>query len=316
MALDQATQQFLAQAAAANPDAKPMHESTPEEARLGALATLDLIGKGVPVAEVRNLELKSAGDAGLFDVRVLKPSENPQGIIVYLHGGGWVVSDIAAYDAIGRKLAVDSDHTVVLVNYRKAPEVPYPGPADDCWTALEWVDAHREELAAGDAPLVIAGDSAGGNLAAAMTLRARDAGGPEIDYQVLVYPVTDADFTRPSYLDPENQTLLTTKTMEWFWDHYVPTERRAEQDVAPLRAASLADLPDALVIVAEHDVLRDEGEAYAERLAAEGVNVESEVFEGQMHGFISMFNILPSSEALIDRISAKISERVSQEAVR
>lgn len=317
VAIDQATQQFLAQAAeAAGPDAKAMHEMTPAEARAGALATLDLIGPGAAVAEVENLELRSDEGAAPFEVRVLKPTEEPQGILVYLHGGGWVVSDIVAYDAIGRQLAVNTGYTVVLVNYRKAPEAPYPAAVEDSWTALTWVDEHRADLAVSGAPLVVAGDSAGGNLTAAMTLRARDGGGPQIDYQVLVYPVTDADFTRPSYLDPENQLLLSTGTMEWFWDHYAPLERRSEQDAAPLRAASLAGLPDAYVVIAEHDVLRDEGEAYAERLAAEGVDVETELFGGQMHGFISMFNILPSSAELIDRISGKVLQHASKEAVR
>lgn len=313
MALDQATQQFLAQAASAG--AKPLHESTPVEARAGGAATTEAIGPGVPVDEVRNLELKSAEGADPFAVRVFKPSAQPAGIIVYLHGGGWVLSDIDGYDAIGRKLAVDSDHTVVLVNYRKAPEAPYPAAAEDSWTAVKWVDEHRAELAAGGAPLIVAGDSAGGNLAAAMTLRARDLGGPVIDFQVLVYPVTDADFTRPSYLDPENQGLLTTESMVWFWDHYVPAERRQDQDVAPLRAESLAGLPEAFVIIAEHDVLRDEGEAYAQRLAAEGVKVETELFEGQTHGFISMLNLLPSSARAIERIAAKVSQRVVKENV-
>lgn len=317
MAIDQATQQFLAAAAeAAGPDAKQMHEMTPDEARAGALGTLDLIGPGVQVSEVENVELRSTEGADPFEVRILKPSGQPEGIIVYLHGGGWVVSDIVAYDAIGRQLAVGTGYTVVLVNYRKAPEYPYPAPADDCWTALKWVDEHRAELAASGAPLVIGGDSAGGNLSAAMTLRAREQDGPKIDYQVLVYPVTDADFTRPSYLDPENQLMLTTETMEWFWDHYAPAERRAEQDVSPLRAASLADLPDALVVIAEHDVLRDEGEAYAQRLAEEGVNVESVLFEGQMHGFISMFNILPSSAEVVELIGEKVRQQATKEVVR
>lgn len=313
MALDQATQQFLAQAAAAG--AKPLHESTPTEARAGGAATTEAIGPGVAVAEVRNLELRSSADADPFAVRVFKPTAEPTGIIVYLHGGGWVLSDIDAYDAIGRKLAVDSNHTVVLANYRKAPEAPYPAAADDSWTAVNWADEHRADLAAADAPLIVAGDSAGGNLAAAMTLRARDLAGPVIDYQVLVYPVTDADFTRPSYLDPENQGLLTTEAMIWFWDHYVPTEQRQSQDVAPLQAESLADLPPAFVAIAEHDVLRDEGEAYAQRLAEEGVEVEMELFGGQTHGFISMLNLLPSSAQIIERIAAKVSQRMSQETV-
>lgn len=174
MAIDEATAQFLANAAAANPDAKPIHLSTPDEARAGALATLDLIGPGVEMAAVQNLELKSSEQDAPFEVRVLRPTQQPKGIFLYLHGGGWVVSDIIAYDAIGRQLAQETGYTVVLANYRKAPEHPYPAAPNDSWTALQWVDEHRAELAEEGAPLVIGGDSAGGNLAAAMTLRSRE----------------------------------------------------------------------------------------------------------------------------------------------
>lgn len=311
MAIDQATQQFLANAAAANPDAKPMHLSSPEEARVGAMATLDLIGPGVEMTQVQDIELRSSEQDDPFTVRVLKPTAQPKGIFLYLHGGGWVVSDIIAYDAIGRQLAQETGYTVVLANYRKAPEHPYPAAPNDSWAALKWIDEHRAELAEEGAPLVVGGDSAGGNLTAAMTLRARDLGGPRIDFQVLVYPVTDADFTRPSYLDPENQLMLTTETMEWFWDHYAPVEKRQEQEASPLRAESLADLPDAYVAIAEHDVLRDEGEVYAERLAEHGVKVDTELFEGQMHGFISMFNILPASAQLISRIAEQVTQHAT-----
>lgn len=311
MAIDEATAQFLANAAAANPDAKPIHLSTPDEARAGALATLDLIGPGVEMAAVQNLELKSSEQDAPFEVRVLRPTQQPKGIFLYLHGGGWVVSDIIAYDAIGRQLAQETGYTVVLANYRKAPEHPYPAAPNDSWTALQWVDEHRAELAEEGAPLVIGGDSAGGNLAAAMTLRSREQNGPKIDFQVLVYPVADADFTRPSYLDPENQLMLMTESMVWFWDHYAPVEKRQEQEASPLRAESLADLPPAYVAIAEHDVLRDEGEAYAERLTASGVEVETELYSGQMHGFISMFNILPASAQVISRIAEQIQQRVA-----
>lgn len=310
MAIDEATKQFLAQAGE-NPDAKPIHLSTPGEARAGALATLDLIGPGVDMAEVQDLKLKSSEQDADFEVRVLKPTEQPKGIFIYLHGGGWVVSDIVAYDAIGRQLAQETGYTVVLVNYRKAPEHAYPAAPNDCWTALQWVEEHRAELAEEGAPLVIGGDSAGGNLAAAMTLRSRELAGPKIDFQVLVYPVTDADFTRPSYLDPENQLMLMTESMVWFWDHYAPVEKRGEQEASPIRAESLAGLPDAYVAIAEHDVLRDEGEAYAKRLAEEGVKVETELFPGQMHGFISMFNILPASAQLISRIAEQVLQRAA-----
>ncbi len=145
-------------------------------------------------------------------------------------------------------------------------------------------------------PLIVAGDSAGGNLAAVVALRARDRGGPRIALQVLIYPVTDADLDRPSYVDPDNQLLLTRDAMVWFWDHYVPdAARRAEPDASPLRADSLAGLPPAVVLTAEHDVLRDEGEAYAERLREAGVPVDFRRHEGQTHGFFT-FLMLPGSE--------------------
>jgi acetyl esterase len=186
---------------------------------------------------------------------------------------------------------------VVLVEYRLAPEHRYPVAVDDSYAALEWAAGHLAEIAGRpDVPLIVAGDSAGGNLSAVMALRARDRGGPRIDLQVLVYPVTDADFERPSYLDPENQLLLTREAMVWFWDHYLPDPaRRAEPDASPLRAANLEGLPPAVVLTAEHDVLRDEGEAYAERLRQAGVAVDLKRHPGQMHGFFT-FLLLPGSE--------------------
>ncbi len=145
-------------------------------------------------------------------------------------------------------------------------------------------------------PLIVAGDSAGGNLAAVMAQRARDRRGPAIALQVLIYPVVDADFDRPSYTDADNQLLLTREAMVWFWDHYVPdASRRVEPDASPLRAASLAGLPPAGVLTAEHDVLRDEGEDYAERLREAGVEVDFRRHEGQTHGFFTIL-LLPGSE--------------------
>jgi acetyl esterase len=208
-----------------------------------------------------------------------------------------VIGEIAHADTLGRKLAERSSCAVVLVDYRLAPEHRYPTAVDDCWAGLQWTAANLAEITGrADAPLIVAGDSAGGNLAAIMALRARDAGGPEIALQVLVYPVTDADFDRPSYVDPENQLLLTRGAMVWFWDHYVPdAARRQEPDAAPLRAASLEGLPPAVVLTAEHDVLRDEGEAYAERLREAGVPVDFRRHEGQTHGFFTIL-LLPGSE--------------------
>ena len=293
MALDYATDAFLAQMAAAG--GKPLHESTPEEARALGKAFADLAGPAPAMARAEDHQIDVAG--GTVAVRVLVPPQGARGVIVYYHGGGWVIGTIDEYDTLARKLAERTSCAVVLVEYRLAPEHRYPVAVDDSFAALEWTAAHLDQIAGhADVPLMVAGDSAGGNLAAIMALRARDRRGPKIALQLLVYPVTDADFERPSYVAPENQLVLTRDAMVWFWDHYAPdAERRAESDASPLRAASLADLPPAVVMTAEHDVLRDEGEAYARRLEEAGVTVDFKRHAGQMHGFFSLIP-LPGSE--------------------
>jgi acetyl esterase len=293
MALDIATRAVLEQMAATG--GKPLHESSPEEAREFGKAFAAMAGPAPAMGRVEDHEV--AVDGGTIPVRVLVPRQGARAVIVFFHGGGWVIGSIDESDTMARKLAERTSSAVVLVDYRLAPEHRYPTAVDDSYAALEWAAERLLDITDGrDAPLVVAGDSAGGNLAAVMALRARDRNGPRIDLQVLVYPVTDADFDGPSYVDPENQLILTRDAMIWFWDHYVPdAARRAEPDASPLRAATLAGLPPAVVLTAEHDVLRDEGEAYAARLAAEGVPVDVRRHAGQMHGFFT-FLPLPGSE--------------------
>ena len=274
----------------------PLHESTPAEARaLGA--SLAALAGPAPRMGSRQDSTVTAPDGHLVPVRTLVPPQGASGVIVYLHGGGWVIGAIDEFDTLAAKLAERTSCAVVLVDYRLAPEHRYPAAVDDCWAAVEWVAAHRADIAGrADVPLIVAGDSAGGNLSAVMARRSRDRGGPRIDLQVLIYPVTDADFERPSYTDPENQLLLTRDAMVWFWDHYVPdAEQRAEPDASPLHAASLADLAPAVVLTAEHDVLRDEGEAYADALRTAGVPVDFRRHAGQAHGFFTLL-MLPGSE--------------------
>lgn len=298
MAVDTATKTFLEQMAAAG--GKPLHEGTPEEARALGPALAAMAGPGPAMLRVEEHELPVAG--GSIPVRLLVPFERPRGVIVYFHGGGWVIGAIDEYDTLARKLAERTSCAVVLVEYRLAPEHRYPVAVDDSYAALEWVGKRLNEIAGRDVPLIVAGDSAGGNLATVMAIRARDRGGPKIALQVLVYPVTDADFTRASYLDPENQLLLTSEGMVWFWDHYVPDpSRRREPDASPLHAANLAGLPPAVVLTAEHDVLREEGEAYAKRLTEAGVPVELKRYAGQMHAFFSLL-MLPGSELGIQQV--------------
>lgn len=294
MALDQATQALLAQLAEQAADGPPWHELSPAQARAQSGRLKELVGEGPEMARVENRTLQAA-DGSDFTVRALVPVAEPRGVVVYNHGGGWVLSDIDNFDALGRRLAARTGCTVVLVDYRKAPEHPYPAAVEDAWQALNWADAHLTELAGRRVPLIVAGDSAGGNLSAVVARRARDAGGPDLALQVLVYPVTDSGLDTASYREPANQLMLRAETMAWFWDHYAEPGRREEPDASPLRTPDLAGLPAALVVLAEHDVLRDEGEAYAKALAAAGVSVQQHLCPGQMHGFFSMGDLLPGS---------------------
>jgi acetyl esterase len=293
MALDYATKAILEQLASAG--GTPLHEGTPEDARALGKAFAAMAGPAPTMGRVEDHEVSVAG--GTIPVRVLVPPQGARGVILYLHGGGWVIGAIDEFDTMARKLAERTSCAVVLADYRLAPEHPYPAAVDDSYAALEWAAAHLDEIAGRrDVPLIVAGDSAGGNLTAVMALRARDRNGPKIALQVLIYPVTDADFDRPSYLDPDNQLILTRDAMVWFWDHYVPdAARRTEPDASPLHAPDLGGLPPAVVLTAEHDVLRDEGEAYAERLSGAGVPVDLRRHAGQTHGFFT-FLLLPGSE--------------------
>lgn len=309
MALDSATAGFLTQMAESG--AKPLNEMTPGEARGFGSMLRDLYGPGPAVASVRDETIATA-DGGSFAVRVLVPEGTPRAVIVYYHGGGWVIGNIEESDTLGRTVAVRTHAVVVLVDYRLAPEHPYPTAADDAWTALRWVTDHVTDLAGAGVPLIVSGDSAGGNLAAVVAQRAHAEGGPAIALQVLVYPVTDADVDTASYVDPANQLLLSRDAMIWFWDHYAPDAgSRANVDASPLQATDLAGLPPAVVLTAEHDPLRDEGEAYAVKLRAAGVPVEHRRFDGQMHGFFTMVNVLPGSATGIDYAVGQIERHLT-----
>lgn len=314
MPLEPVTQMFLAELAEA--DGPAMHESTPAIARLHGPILSGLSGRGPDVGEVRDVKIEGP-DGGRFRIRVLRPEGTPRAVLVYFHGGGWVIGDIdLQYDHVGRRLANATQSTVVMVNYRKAPEHPFPTAIEDSWAGLTWAAEHAAELAPGGAPLLVAGDSAGGNIAAVMTHWARDRGGPTIDYQALVYPVTDCDLGRPSYIAPQNQLLLARDTMVWFWGHYLPDEQaRAHPDASPLRADSLAGLPPALVYVAEYDPLHDEGVAYATALREAGVPVALEEAAGQMHAFFQMVGILPGFEDGLRLVAEHINTYVAERAV-
>lgn len=231
------------------------------------------------------------------------PDITPWPVMVYFHGGGWVMGNLEAYDILCRKLANAGQCVVVSVDYRLAPEHQFPVPAEDAHAAVKWVVDNASELDIDPARVVVAGDSAGGNLAAACCLMARDRQTLDIAGQVLVYPVTDHNFDRPSYVDNAEGYMLTRHSMQWFWSQYVgDTQDRSHPYASPLRAESLAGLPAAFVVTAEFDPLRDEGEAYANRMEAFGVSVELTRCEGQIHGFLRSTDKFQAALDMVDQI--------------
>ncbi len=315
MALDDATAALIADLAAG--DAKRVHEMTVAEVRaLSAALTETAVGQGPELVTARDAHIRVSG--GRIPVRIQSAVEEPRAVIVFFHGGGWVAGGIDDYDRFSRELAVRTECLVVSVGYRLAPEYRFPTPVDDAWTALQWVAARIEELAGSAVPLLVAGDSSGGNLAAAVARRALEQRGPELALQILVYPVLDCDVDTLSYTDPANQLIANREGMIWFWDHYVPdTAARQHPDASPLQTVFLTGIADAVVITAEHDILRDEGELYAMRLIQAGVRVEHHRFLGQMHGFMGMIGLLPGAEdgwAYVAETVARALDRVAAPA--
>ena len=285
-------------------DDVPIEEMTPQAMR-EAYAMLNATGSKAEMASVTDRTVPGPG--GDIPVRVYVPTTEPgpRPVLVYFHGGGWVIGDLETHDSTVRALASGSGATVVSVDYRLAPEHPFPAPLDDCLAAVRWVADHGAEIDVDPARLAVAGDSAGGNLAAAVALALRDTG-PALRAQVLVYPVTDGTLGEPSMDENGDGYFLTKATMAWFWDHYMGDRDRATEPTASVLHApdeALAGLPPALVITAEFDPLRDEGEAYASRLAAAGVDVTTSRYDGMIHGFFSMGDFVPEGKAAIDEAS-------------
>lgn len=289
----------------------PLENQSVEEARLGAAALQAVPIATLPAAiEDRTLP---GGPGGEVSVRIVRP-HGQRGllpVVVYLHGGGWVLNDKDAYDRLIREIANGAEAAVVFVNFTRSPEVRYPIAIEEAYAATQWVATHGSQLHLDGSRLAIVGDSAGGNLAAAVTLLAKERGGPNITYQVLLYPVTDANFDTPSYREFADGPFLTREAMKWFWNHYAPEfATRTEPTASPLRASpiQLRDLPPALMITAELDVLRDEGEAYARRLSEAGVPVTAVRYLGTIHGFASLNAITdtPAPRAAIAQVNAML----------
>ena len=269
-----------------NAGARPLHELSVAEAREAELAELPPPSEE-SVDQVVDRELPGPG--GELSVRLYLPrSDRPHPALVYFFGGGWVLGSIEAVDPVCRRLANATPCAVVSVAYRRAPEHPFPAGLEDCYAATRWVAANASELGLDAHRVAVGGTSAGGNLAAAVALLAFERAGPQLAFQLLVYPALDhrADTLSPEEaLDP---LLLTREDVAWCWTHYLAEPADGDNPLAsPLRAGDLRGLPPALVILAELDPLRDQGERYAERLAEAGVSTELVCFDGAIHGFFS-----------------------------
>jgi acetyl esterase len=303
-------QMLLDLVAAAGASAPPLSETTPEMSRMTYQGLAMMAGPGPEVGSVEDRTIP--GSAGDIPVRVYRPfGEGPFGVTMFFHGGGFVIGDLDTHDNVCRELCAGAGVMVVAVHYRLAPEARFPAAVEDCWEATKWVAAHGAELGADPGRLAVVGDSAGGNLSAVIALLAREHGGPAIRFQGLVYPTVDGDGEGwPSRVENAEGYLLTAEQMQWFMDHYSPDPSlRRDWRAAPLRAASHADLPEALVITAEFDPLRDEGAAYAKALASAGVAVTHTNYEGAIHIFFQLPGTQLGRQA-IDEMAAALKRTI------
>ena len=286
------------------------HTLSPKEARQLFRETRPASTPQPPeIGSVRNLPAE--GPAGVIPLRVYRPKGVAETtalpVLVFFHGGGWVIGDLDTHDVLCRQLTADAGISVVSVDYRLAPEHKFPAAADDAWTATRWVAAHAAELGVDPTRLAVGGDSTGGNLAAVVALQARDAGAPKIALQVLLYPVTDVGAETQSYRDLADGYMLTRDGMRWFIAHYVAKPQDVEDwRASPARATSLAGVAPTLVITAAYDPLRDEGDAYAQKLRAAGVNVDHASYGGMVHGFIPMGRLIDTGNRAVTHIAGSL----------
>ncbi len=313
MPVDPQVQLLLDALAAA--EAPPLHTLSPEDAR-AAYAALAVARTGTGDAASTE-DLVVAGPAGDVPVRVYRPegADAPAPVCVFFHGGGWVIGSIETHDALCTALAARSGVVIVSVEYRLSPEAPYPAALDDCLAATRWVADNAAELAVDPRRLAVGGDSAGGNLAAAVAIRARDEGAPAIAFQLLVYPVLDHSFDQPSYVENAEGYFLTADGMRWFSSHYLGGTSPTEPLAAPLHAPDLTGLPPALVLTAEFDPLRDEGEAYGARLSEAGVATTVRRYDGMVHGFVSMYALVDAGSRGLDECATALRQALAVDAV-
>ncbi|MGB9649485.1 MAG: alpha/beta hydrolase [Stellaceae bacterium] len=302
--LEPHTQQFVDGLTAA----PPIYTLSPDGAR-SVLVRAQSIPVGKPSAQIEDLAFP-VGPTGSVPVRIVRPAGAVGALpaVVYFHGGGWILGDRDTHDRLVREIAAGVEAAVVFVDYARSPEARYPVAIEQAYAATCYVVDHSASLRIDPLRLAVAGDSVGGNMAAAVTLMAKERRRPKIGFQVLFYPVTDAGFATASYSRFADGPWLTKRAMEWFWDAYLPdTAARKQPTATPLNASldQLAGLPEALVVVDENDVLRDEGEAYARKLSNAGVRVTSTRYNGTIHDFV-MLNPLADTPAARGAIAQAI----------
>lgn len=299
-----------------------IHTLPPKDARAVLLKVQQSVKVALPPAEIEERTI-SGGPTGQIPLRIVRPqgAQNVLAAIIYLHGGGWVLGDETTHDRLIRELANGAQAAVVFVDYTRSPEAHYPVALEQAYMALQWIAAHGGSLNLDPSRLAVAGDSVGGNMAAALTLLAKTRGGPRIDLQVLFYPVTDiTSFDTPSYRQfGDGGYWLTRDGMRWFADSYAPDPSvRGEPTVSPLRATreQLQGLPPALVLVGECDVLRDEGEAYAHKLMMAGVRVTAARYLGTIHDFVMLNPITqtPAPRAAIAQANSILRQSLARPA--
>ena len=305
MPVDPQAQMFLDMITAMN--LPPSHTQTVAEARMVMEGGIQLGGEPEAVHKVENRTI--AGPAGELSIRIYTPEgHGPFPVLVFFHGGGWVVCSLDTHDGVCRSLTNKTPCVVVSVDYRLAPEHKFPAAAEDAYAATQWVTEHATSINGDPKRVAVGGDSAGGNLAAVVALMAKEKGGPRLVYQMLIYPATDYFIPgTPSIHENANGYFLTRDQMVWYWNHYANSEADAHNPyMAPLRAQDLHGLPPALVITAEYDPLRDEGELYAARLREAGVSVTATRYNGMIHGFFNLGGIMEQGNVAITEAAAAL----------
>jgi acetyl esterase len=307
----------LIDAMTSDPGAKPTHELSPAQAREAYRALGTMFGPGEEVGRV--VDRTIPGPAGKIPLRIYAPEgEGPFGVLVFFHGGGFVIGDLETHDKECRALCNRASCLVVAVDYRLAPEHPFPAAPEDCFAALEWVGANASEFRGDPQRLAVGGDSAGGNLSTVVALMARDRGGPALRFQLLIYPCIDAR-ENDLYKSREQNAaspFLPRETMDYFMSHYFRgcsdgKAARKNALASPILAPSLKGLPPALVITAELDVLRDEGEAYARALEAAGVLTGLRRYDGQPHMFFQLSPMLDAGKLALDEAAAALRKHLT-----